>query len=48
MTNGSWDAISKLTLMLMPNLQELEFQGWCYESYYATPEESHPLLTQLF
>jgi hypothetical protein len=35
---GNWEAITALTLSLIPNLQELEFQGWSYT------EEVYPVL----
>lgn len=35
---GNWEAITALTLSLVPNIQELRFQGWSYT------EEVYPIL----
>lgn len=36
---GNWEAITAVTLSLVPNIHELRFQGWSYE-----PEEVYPTL----
>lgn len=37
--DGNWEAITALTLSLVPNIHELRFQGWGYE-----PKETYPIL----
>lgn len=36
---GNWEAITALTLSLVPNIHELRFQGWSHE-----PEQVYPIL----